>query len=193
MTKDSLPERRHKAAVIHEPRKGLLPQKSCLKRTSDSSQSSISISDDDSIPTHLISNTDEAKSSLDGYGYESSLERLIRDDADYPKDRRQEQNSDESQDLDTAQLYARSEATVGISKRKNVEIDSAEENDLSKRSKVERKLSKMEIQRIVRNKVREANRAIALEELAARTSFQQNSFQQMKSSQSQTSWLDLPN
>jgi len=181
--------RKHKTAVIHQPRKGLLPQKSCLKRASDSSQSSISISDDDSIPTDFISNADEAKSSLDGYDYENSLERLIRDDADYPKDRRKDQISPQNSDPDTTQLYVRSEAIVGISKRKNAEIDSVEENDISKRSKVERKLSKMEIQRIVRNKVREANRAIALEELAARTSFQQTSLHQMKSSQSQASWL----
>ena len=185
MAKDSLPLRRHKSAIIHEPKKGLLPQKSCLKRSSDSS---LSDSDGSSVSADWTSNADEVGASLDGYSYNNEPQRLIRDDTDYPRAGRQEQVLIQGRDLDAAQQYNQSEASCGAAKRKVTEIDTTEEKDTPKRNKAERKLSKAEIQRIVRDKVREANRAIALEELAARTSFQQ-----MQSTRSDTSWLDFSN
>lgn len=170
MPKDILPERRAKNAIIHEPQKGLFPKKSCLKRSSGSQDSSVSVHESFELSEEQRSNAATVGALLEGSDFNDGLAKLIREDADLPKDRTSMRKPTEPLEPDSAQLEENNRP-YALLKRKSDEMHDMEDKENSKKSKTKR-LSKDEIRHIVRQKVREANRAIALEELAARTSLE---------------------
>lgn len=184
MSKDVLPERRAKSAIIHEPQKGLAPKKSCLKRSSDSQESPVSVLESFETSEERRSNAATAGASVEGSDFNNSLAKLIRADADLPKDRSPRSKPTETLEPDSTQSEEKNDRLSALLKRKSDRVDEVDDKEHSKRSKTKR-LSKDEIRKVVRRKVREANRAIALEELAARTSLEQK-----RENKSKASWLD---
>jgi hypothetical protein len=185
MPKDVLPERRAKNAIIHEPRKGLVPKKSCLKRSSGSQDSSTSVLESFEASEEQTSNAATVGASVESSDFNNSLAKLIREDADLPKNRKSMRKPTEPLEPDSAQLKENNRP-YALLKRESDQMHDVEDKENSKRSKTKR-LSKDEIRQVVRQKVREANRAIALEELAARTSLEHK-----KDDKSGTSRLDFP-
>lgn len=170
MANDLLPARKIKIAVIHEPKKGLLPKKSCLKRRSESQESSSSSAENNVVRDEQQSNTTSGQTSAADSDNDNSLFSLIRDDADFPRDRSAKHASTNSSTRTLSHETERTHQPISWLKRKRDDIGDAEEKVDSKKAQLENWRTRAEIRKVVKQKVREANRAIALEELAARTS-----------------------
>jgi len=174
MGKDTLPQRVIKEAVIHEPKKGLLPKKSCLKKRVDSFSPAASPVNE--VPTH--NREDTARTSGEAVAASESkreeelhddiLTARIRQDADLPRDRGPRRNCTQHPDAGPCPDREQTHSSWLLLKRKREEADEANDRSEMDESFKMAKTSKEALRKYIRQKVQEANRTLALEDMTFR-------------------------
>jgi len=176
MGKDALRKRLIREAVIHEPKKGLLPKKSCLKKRSDAFSPA-------AFPTsearrHNGKNT----SRLNGGPVAASVGRQeeelqddilavrIRQDADLPRDRNPRWNCIQHPNAGPRSDGEQTHSPYPLLKRKKEEADEANDRSVMDAPCKMAKMSRDSLRKYIKQKVQDANRALVLEDIAGKLS-----------------------
>ena len=176
MEKDALRERLIKEAVIHEPKKGLLPKKSCLKKRSDSLSPAAFPAD--RTQEHNGENTSRPNGEPVATSVGRQEEELqgdiltarIRQDADLPRDRNPRWNCTQHSNTGSSSDGEQTHSPYPLLKRKKQEADEANDRSgMDVPCKVA-KMSRDALRKYIKQKVQDANRALVLEDMAGKLS-----------------------
>lgn len=173
MGKDTLRKRTIREAVIHEPKKGLLPKKSCLKKRSESFSHA-------SFPTNevLVHNRGNISRLNSGVVDRQEGEELqddilaarIRQDADLPRDHKPRRYCTEHSNAGPGSENEQTLSTCPHLKRKMEEVHEANDRSIMDTPCKMAKLSRDALRKYIKQKVQDANRALVLEDMAGKLS-----------------------
>jgi hypothetical protein len=176
MGKDALRKRPIREAVIHEPRKGILPKKSCLKKRSDSL--SPAAFPTDAARGHKGENTSRSNGGPVAASVGRQEEKLqddilatrIRQDADLPRDRNPRWNRTQHTNARPGSDSEQTHSPYRVLKRKKEEADEANDRSVVDAPRKMAKMSRDELRKYIKQKVQDANRALVLEDMAGKLS-----------------------
>jgi hypothetical protein len=177
MGKDTLRERPIREAVIHEPKKGLLPKKSCLKKRSDSLSPT-------AFPANEVlvhnrgnisrSNAGVVAASADRQEREELQDDIlttrIRQDVDLPCDHKPRRNCTEHLSAGPSSDIGQTHPPYPLLKRKKDEADEANDRSIMDAPCKMVKMSRDALRKYIKQKVQDANRALVLEDMAGKLS-----------------------
>ncbi len=177
MGKDTLRERLIREAMIHEPKKGLLPKKSCLKKRSGSFPPAALPANE--LPVHngeniSRSNGGAVTASVDRQEREELRDDIltarIRQDVDLPRDHNPRRNCTERPKAGPSSANEQTHSPYPLSKRKIEEAEEANDRSMMDTPCKMARMSRDSLRKYIKQKIQDANRALVLEDMAGKLS-----------------------
>jgi len=176
MGKDTLRERPIREAVIHEPKKGLLPKKSCLKKRSDFSPAAFQVNE---VPVHNKGNISRSNGGAVAASVDTQEEEKLQNDilmarirrnVDLPCNHNSKRNSMEGPNVGPSSDNGQTHSQCLLLKRKIQEADEYIDRPMMGEPCKMARMSKNAIRKYIQQKVQDANRALVLEDMAGKLS-----------------------